>query len=495
MKTKVLVTIATWGTKNDDYLSRLVAEYRSMPFDVDIFVLSNVARPATPGVEVVVRRPRKIWSLDRVKEAARHPWLFLDHYSEWKRHLDFPFAHKQILADRVNQYDLFIFSEDDTLITERNLRAFMDVSQSLPENEVPGFLRFEEYPDGGRNYPEVHGIFHWDVESVRKRGPHTLASFTNLHSACYVLTQPQLQRAINSGGFLVGPHSEQYDPLCTAATDPYTQCGMQRLISLTKVDDFLIHHLPNRYLGTKFGVDEKEFRRQIESLLRIGTNGHRPAPLFRTETKLEYGIYSKPYYEPAYAEVLSLVPEHTKTVLSIGCGSGATEARLADRGIRVTGVPLDSVIAGCAEAKGVEIVQGDFATARQKLTGRQFDCILLSNILHLIPDPVATLASFETLLSPKGLIVAVLPNTTQIGPKGRAIRGNGRIRHNGTYEQSGVHLATPSSIRSWFRNAGMHVHQLRSVLTNRAQKYEFIAKTLPNSITAAEFIALARTKT
>jgi hypothetical protein len=69
---KLLVAIASYGTSNDRYLKRLVEEYRSMSYGVDIVVLSNVAKPVE-GAEVRVGMPTK------------DPWSL-------------PFAHKQVLA-------------------------------------------------------------------------------------------------------------------------------------------------------------------------------------------------------------------------------------------------------------------------------------------------------------------------------------------------------------------------------------------------------------
>jgi hypothetical protein len=39
---KMLVAIANYGTKNRVYLERLLAEYRCLPYQVDVVVLSNV---------------------------------------------------------------------------------------------------------------------------------------------------------------------------------------------------------------------------------------------------------------------------------------------------------------------------------------------------------------------------------------------------------------------------------------------------------------------
>ena len=96
-------------------------------------------------------------------------------------------------------------------------------------------------------------------------GDFILAYFTNEHAACYLLTQKQLRNAIQSGGFLVSPHEGPYDLLCTAATDPYTQCGFKKMICISHLEDFIVPHLSSKYAG-KLGVGDKDFLRQIESL-------------------------------------------------------------------------------------------------------------------------------------------------------------------------------------------------------------------------------------
>jgi SAM-dependent methyltransferase len=461
-----LIAIASFGTKNDPYLLRLVREYCSMPFSVDIVVLSNIAKEVAPGVEVSVGLP------------AKNPWSL-------------PFPHKQIFAERLDDYDLFIYSEDDTLVTERNIRAFLRVAAVLPENEIPGFFRVEQGTNGHVNYPEVHGHFHWDPGSVRSRDEYTFAFFTNEHAACYAITRPQLQRAINSGGFLVGPHEGKYDLLCSAATDPYTQCGFQKLVCISHLEDFLVHHLPNKYVDSKFGVDGTELRRQVEALLRIGQNGRRPKSLFQTESKLKSAAYSKDYYEPVRDEIVFAIPSDARTVLSVGCGWGATEASLVQKGLQVAAVPLDSVISGGALAKGVEMIDGDLVEARRALTGRGFDCLLLSNVLHLVPDPIELLASFGALLQPGGTCVVVAPNTEKVRT-GRKDKGLKREGGPVEYEETGVQACSHEIIEEWFRESGMRVETFTDLLGPRALKLGRLTLGLVNSRLASEFIAVAK---
>ena len=96
---KIFVTIVNFGIKNDEFLKVLLAEYASMPYDLHVSVLTNVPKDLGSDVEVVMHTPQG------------DPWAF-------------PFAHKRILADRVHDYDLFIYSEDDTRLQNEISKRF-----------------------------------------------------------------------------------------------------------------------------------------------------------------------------------------------------------------------------------------------------------------------------------------------------------------------------------------------------------------------------------
>jgi 2-polyprenyl-3-methyl-5-hydroxy-6-metoxy-1,4-benzoquinol methylase len=406
-----------------------------MPFDVDLTVVSNVHKRVAPSVE-----------LRLVDMRGRDPWSL-------------PFAHKEIFGDKVVDYDLFIYSEDDVLITERNIRAFLRFSAVLPQDEVPGFVRFERDAAGEMNFPDFHAHFHWDASSVQIRGDNTFAYFTNEHAGCYILTREQLLRAIASNGFLVGPHEGKYDLACTAATDPYTQCGFKKVICISDFRSFLVHHLPNKYVG-RVGIDEGALLRQIDTLLTLGQNGEHPEPLLMAESRLGTGIYSKNYYEPVRREIISAIPARARTLLSIGCGWGAAEATFADAGLRVTAIPLDPVIPVRTVGKAIEIASGPLDEVLRDLAGRQFDCVLLTNVLHLVLDPPNLLCYVKRLLSPQGIAIIVSPNFFQAHVIWRRIRRDTRFKGIGDYSKTGVHWTSPRKLGSWVRDAGLELKQM-----------------------------------
>jgi 2-polyprenyl-3-methyl-5-hydroxy-6-metoxy-1,4-benzoquinol methylase len=441
-KLRVLVAIASYGTANDIYLLRLISEYRSMPYATDIVVLSNIPKNCGHDIEVSVGLP------------TNDP-------------RSLPFGHKKLFVERIDRYDLFIYSEDDTLITRRNIEAFLLVSTELAEDEVAGYLRFERTKDGEISYPDAHQSYHWEAASVTSRGARTFAFFTNEHAAAYILTQKQLQRAVASGGFLVDPHQGKYDLLCSAATDPYTQCGFTKLICISHLSEFLIHHLPNKYVG-RLGVEASQFGCQIVALLKIGIDRNIPRPLLRTHPEFKASFFGKDYYEPIRTDLLRLIPEAAHTVLSVGCGWGATEEKLTQSGKNVVAVALDSVISACARARGVETVDGGLNVALSRLSAEKFDCLLISNVLHLVRDPGELLAALAPLLVQNAMIITTVPNLARLPVQWRKLCGAESYKFLGDYAKSGVHFTSRRTVRKWLRHAGLRADRFVDVLPKRA---------------------------
>src|ERR1044072_6808542 len=97
----------------------MTERYQAMSLPIDIVVLSEEPKDLQPGVEVRVGLP------------AKNPWSL-------------PFAHKQLFADNIDKYDLFIYSEDDIGVSEMNLLAFLDASRKRRDDEIAGFMRYEK---------------------------------------------------------------------------------------------------------------------------------------------------------------------------------------------------------------------------------------------------------------------------------------------------------------------------------------------------------------
>lgn len=423
---RVLVAIANFGTKNRRFLDRVIREYRSMSFPVDIVVLSD--RPKDVGEDVEIR----------VGLPSGDPWSL-------------PFAHKSLFSEKKDDYDYFIYSEDDTLLTEASIRAFMNITRVLPPDRIAGFLRYEQDAHGNRFCTSVHSHFHWVPGSIERYGDYMTAYFTNEHAACFILTRDQLHRAIGSGGFLVTPHQGAYDLACTAATDPYTSCGMRKVVPISHLDDFMLHHLPDRY-HQRIGIGLDELRRQLSVLQHRGGRETRDLPLFSIVKGLPRASFNKSYYEIPDPELLNILPSGISSVLSVGCGWGELESRLVSEGIAVTGIPLDEVIAESARMRGVTTLSSDFETAEKELGDRRFDCVVLSNILHHLEEPSDLLRRLKGHVFPEAAIVGKVPNHARYGVRKKMGISPRTLRSS--YLPTKMHYTSPSIVKQWLKKAG-----------------------------------------
>jgi SAM-dependent methyltransferase len=252
------------------------------------------------------------------------------------------------------------------------------------------------------------------------------------------------------------------------------------------MDDFLVPHLPNKYIG-RIGVEGSEFDSQLDALLRLPTDA--PAGPFPTETRLPRSHFSTDYYAKAQPELIDLVPRDARRVLSVGCGWGETERRLADRGAQVAAIPLDPVIAACARRRGVEIL--DPAADAGAPGSRQFDCLLTSHVVHLLPDPAAALASFRRFLAPGGTAVVAVPNVGRASVRWRRLRRDPGFREIGDHGKSGVHLATAGSVRRWLAGAGFDVTRIVPIVPPRRRWIDRLSAHTAEGLLASDLVAAA----
>jgi SAM-dependent methyltransferase len=381
----VLVAIASYGTGQDHFLKQVVAEFRKLEMDCRIVVLSNIDKPV-PGAEVLVGLPSR------------------DTYS-------LPFAHRPLFIKHANDYDLFIYTEDDTLVTPANVRAFLEVQQQLREDQIAGFMRSETSPEGIRYIVSVNSHFRWLPDTGFAASSHRFAQFSNQHSGCFIVTRAQLSRAIASGGFTVEPRSGRYGILETAASDIHTQCGLERVICLTRIDEFIVPHLANKYFRS-MGLPEGEFVEHVQAVSRLGDRRARPTSLFNPETRAPGFRWSKNLYRPACEKLLALVPANARRVLSVGATTGFDEKTLVDRDFDVSVMPLDAVFATVLESRGFKVHRGPLSQAMAGLAGAEFDVILAADVLHLLPDPLDWLRAASHALAPNGEIIGSVSNTS-----------------------------------------------------------------------------------
>lgn len=106
-------------------------------------------------------------------------------------------------------------------------------------------------------------------------------------------------------------------------------------------------------------------------------------------------------------------------VLDAGCGTGRTAIELADRGVEIVGVDLDTVMLQQARAKAPHLDWrlGDLSVMALDKT---FDLIVMAGnvMIYLTPGTeAATLANLAHYLNPGGLLVAAFELTPPLWSK------------------------------------------------------------------------------
>ncbi|MDA1276150.1 MAG: hypothetical protein O2960_19215 [Verrucomicrobia bacterium] len=227
---KTLVCISNYGDGQIHYLHRLLDQYNRMNrFETEI-----VLQTTTPV------------DLNR--------YSFRSSQMMFKPDIKFDLAmqHRRVMIDKQDDFDLFIYAENDILITEENLIAFCDSNEFLPHPYAAGFIRYEHFKgiqdDAEKYLPDAHpaggSVFDGEISLSGRR----CIRLTNRHQGCFVLTRAHLKQAIQS------PHFNFYfpkDPLNreVGASFVYIGCSIQRVIPWEFVDRLMIHHLPDKYVN------------------------------------------------------------------------------------------------------------------------------------------------------------------------------------------------------------------------------------------------------
>lgn len=421
---RMFVGIVNFGVKNDQYLRIVLDAYRSMPWKTDILVLTN--QPKQLGADVEVQ----------VVEAPPNPRMF-------------PMNLRRVLHERRAGYDVFVGTEDDVLLLPINAKAFLECAELMGPRDVPGFLRYE-IGTGGPFVHDMHAHYWWNLDTAACFGSCAMAQPTNLHSATYMLTRAHLARAIDSGRFL-NEHTRArgYGTLEAATTHLYLECGLRKWLPVERLDDFLLNHLPNTYVG-KLGTPIDEVKIHAQALARVarGTLSRARVPL--RATTLRTCQYDTQHYDRIRVELLRQVPAYAKRVLWIGSSNGLTERALVDQGAEVWCVPLDEIHAEALRRHGLVVLPPSL----EVVDVPQFDLIVLPEILSRVPEPESLLKSLRPVLGDSGKVLAAEWNMDRHDPKVSWSESTSSDGDDSNFELFGLHRTSIQCVEQWFRAAG-----------------------------------------
>ncbi|MEN9935467.1 MAG: hypothetical protein RLZZ387_2046 [Chloroflexota bacterium] len=170
-------------------------------------------------------------------------------------------------------------------------------------------------------------------------------------------------------------------------------------------------------------------------------------------------LYSSHYWIPR-------IVGSGRTVLDVGCGEGFMAEELRARGNEVTGVdalPAPRLRHAFRDYAAADLDRG-LADAAEALDGRQFDCVLLADVLEHLKDPGRLLDDCRRHLRPDGALVVSLPNVANLYVRLQLLRGRFDYAPRGILDGTHLRFFTRESGRALLERHGFQVTLQRATI-------------------------------
>lgn len=238
---KALVIISNYGLGNIEYLFQILEEYEKMDYDFD----------------VQLHTTERVKGIERFKRIKIFQKLFHQNIGRF-----LTFSNREEFIRWSDDYDLFIYSENDLLITQKNIDTFLKYDRILPDKYLVGFLRYElDYPSNEKFLIELHLIYVLDQTNFTINGQRFFTIF-NIHQGCFILSNRKMNIVKSNYYFqnkpigIINHNKISYGKLERGASEVFINMGFQKVYPFDEIDNLLIHHLPNKYKGL---IEEKKF--------------------------------------------------------------------------------------------------------------------------------------------------------------------------------------------------------------------------------------------
>lgn len=180
---------------------------------------------------------------------------------------------------------------------------------------------------------------------------------------------------------------------------------------------------------------------------------------------LDLRARSYAYLERPNPAILSLFRRHvshldTPRVLDIGCGCGvnAHEILRLTPAAEITGIEPDPAAAEEASKICRHVFRGDLQAWLDQASEREFDLVMMSDVLEHVADPVEVLSSLVgTLSSDTTLWIVSVPNFGVWYNRLRTLVGRFDYTWSGLYDRTHLRFFTRRSLRRLLSYCGLEV--------------------------------------
>jgi len=200
-------------------------------------------------------------------------------------------------------------------------------------------------------------------------------------------------------------------------------------------------------------------------------------------------------YDFDRAELLPFLPAASRTLLDVGCGSGAFGRLLRTHrpGMELWAVEPDLASARVAEDGFNHVIVGTFPN--DQLPRAKFDVVLCADVLEHMPEPAEALSAAADVMTPGGVMVASIPSVrhwrTSVWPLLR--HGTWTYTERGVLDRTHLRFFTRRSIRDFFSDNGWSVDSITGINMIRGERLvSRVSAGLANDFLFPQYAVVAR---
>lgn len=188
------------------------------------------------------------------------------------------------------------------------------------------------------------------------------------------------------------------------------------------------------------------------------------------------------YPDVANPDLLEKIPLSAKTILDVGCGSGALGAEYLRRNpnARFLGIDRDEAALALAGSRLTEIFCGDVEKAPMPFSVPEgIDCIIYGDVLPQLADPWAVLGEQVKYLSPEGTVLVCMANVEHWSFAERLLRGTFDYQEQGLFDRAHLRWFTPRMMGTALTAAGLELADVAPRAIGREDAERFATTLAP----------------
>jgi SAM-dependent methyltransferase len=180
-------------------------------------------------------------------------------------------------------------------------------------------------------------------------------------------------------------------------------------------------------------------------------------------------------------DLITRIPLTAKTILEVGCGTGALAAEYKSRNplARYLGIEIDPVAARVAATRMDAVANVDVERDPLPFGAEQFDCIIYGGVLGHLRDPWTVLHQQTQSLSATGIVVASMRNMEHWSFAERLLRGTWNYEDHGLFDRAHLRWFNFETTRRALLAAKLHPADVSPCIPDLAAAEDFVRDMEP----------------